>query len=252
MRRWAVPCVACAHSVSTARLARSCRSVTSSGTPAASRPSSCTTTSASARSPSWRSSTGVNLTCCGPRRISTCTSRTPPARSASSTVSGTSVRDQLVRGAGQHAGDVQRDVAGADHRDIRDVQPRRDAVLGMTAVPADHRPRADASGQVLARDAETSVESGAGGVHDRGVVLAQHRQRHRVGARADGHAAEKAHLTGAERPGEHADDRLHLHVVRRDAVAHQSVRGGQAVQDVDVDGGVGGGERGRRVEAGGP
>ena len=52
--------------------------------------------------------------------------------------------DQLVRGAGEHAGDVQRDVAGTDDGDARGVQPGRGAVVRVPAVPADDLARADA------------------------------------------------------------------------------------------------------------
>ena len=45
---------------------------------------------------------------------------------------------------------------------------------------------------------------------------------------ADRDAAEEADLAGAEGPGQHADDRLHLHVVRGDAIEDQPVRSGQA------------------------
>ena len=143
--------------------------------------------------------------------------------------------DELVRGAGEHPGDVQRDVAGTDDRDAGGVQPGRGAVVGVAAVPADDGARADAARQVLTRDPEPPVDGAAGGVHDGGVVRAQHRQRHLARPGADLDAAEEADLAGAEGPGEHADDRLHLHVVRGHAVADQSVGGGQAVQDVDVD-----------------
>ena len=143
--------------------------------------------------------------------------------------------DELVRGAGEHTGDVQRDVPGTDDRDAGGVQPRRGAVVGVAAVPADDGARADAARQVFARDPEPPVDGAARGVHDGGVVRAQHRQRHLVRPGADLDAAEEADLAGAEGPGQHADDRLHLHVVRGDAVADQSVGGGQAVQDVDAD-----------------
>ena len=63
------------HLVSEARHCRIRRS-SGSGTPAASSPSSCTITSAFARSPIWLSSAGVNFTCWGPRRTMMWMSRT--------------------------------------------------------------------------------------------------------------------------------------------------------------------------------
>ena len=157
---------------------------------------------------------------------------------------------QLVRGPGEHARDVERDVAGPDDGDGRGVQQRRRDVVRVAAVPAHDRPGADAAGQVLTGDAQAPVDGAADGVHDRGVVLAQRGERD--AALADPHAADEAHLAGAERPAQHPDDRLHLHVVGRDPVAHEPVRRRQPVEHVDVDGGLRGHERRGRVQPGRP
>jgi hypothetical protein len=78
--------------------------------------------------------------------------------------------DELVRGAGEHTGDVQGHVAGTDDRDACDVQPGRGAVVRVAAVPADDLARSEAVLQGFTRDPEPPVDGTARRVHDGGVV----------------------------------------------------------------------------------
>ena len=97
-------------------------------------------------------------------------------------------------------------------------------MVGVAAVPADEHPRADAARQVLTRDPEPPVDP-AGGVHDRGVV----RRSTWSGTPGAADRTPPRKSTSAGPNGrQHADDRLHLHVVRGHAVAHQAVRSAAA------------------------
>ena len=66
------------------------------------------------------------------------------------------------------------------------------------------------------------------------------------------HAAEELQLRRVERALQHPDDRLHLHVVGRDAVADEAVRRGQAVEHLHAHRHVRREQRRRRVEPGRP
>ena len=70
---------------------------------------------------------------------------------------------ELGRRLGEDAGDVERDIAVADHRRRRDVQRRRElGEIGMAVIPADEGGRADHAGQIVARNAERPVVRRAG------------------------------------------------------------------------------------------
>ena len=157
----------------------------------------------------------------------------------------------LVGRAGQHPGHVQRDVAGADHRDAGPVEQRVEThLVGVSAVPADERTGAEGAVQILPRHTQRPVQRAAGRVHDGVEVLPQRIDRQP--ALADGHVAEELHVRAGHGPGErllqHPDHRLHLHVVGRHAVADQPVRGGQPVQHGDAHRHPGSEQRGDGVQ----
>src|SRR5690606_34455345 len=81
------------------------------------------------------------------------------------------VRDEhLVRGLGEHPGNVERDVAHADDGGVgagAEVPGLRH--VGVGVVPGDEVGGAVGAGQLLAGDAEVAVGHGAGGDDD-GVV----------------------------------------------------------------------------------
>src|SRR5690606_22992229 len=89
-----------------------------------------------------------------------------------------------------------------------------------------------AAGQVLARDAQAPVSGRAHGV-DGGVVVPRQVGGGEVPAELD--VAEVAQARVAEGALVEARDRLQLLVVGRHAEAHQAVRRGQAVEQVDGD-----------------
>src|SRR6185437_14493002 len=66
------------------------------------------------------------------------------------------------------AGDVERDIAVADHRRAGRVERRREAgEIRMAVIPADEGGRADHAGKVAARYGERPVVRRAGGEDDR-------------------------------------------------------------------------------------
>ena len=176
-------------------------------------------------------------------------SRTALSHSASSTGSGTSVTaisSGLRASTRRH---VERDVARPDDGDAGTVERRVEVdEVGVPGVPAHERPGAERAREVLPGDAQRAVDRAAGGVDDGVDVLAQHVEREPV--LADVHAAEELQLGRVEGPLQHPDDRLHLHVVGRDAVADEAVRGGEAVEHLHAHRLVRGEQRRRRVEPG--
>ena len=86
-------------------------------------------------------------------------------------------RLELGGSAGEHPGDVQRDVADPDDDDRPDAGQRGldpgPVGVGVAGVPGDQVGGGQAAGQVLALDAEVPVEGGAVGVDDGVDVPAQ-------------------------------------------------------------------------------
>ena len=141
---------------------------------------------------------------------------------------------------GEHAGDVDSDVADADDDDgpgrgERALHPLAVGV-GVAAVPGHEVGRGDAAGEVLARDVEATVARGAVGEHD-GVVGVDQLGDGDVAADLD--AREQAHARLLEdllQRVAHAADRV---VVRGHAVAHEPEGHREPVEDVDVRAGGG-------------
>ena len=78
---------------------------------------------------------------------------------------------------GEDAGDVERDIAVADHRRRADAERRIEIrEIGMAVIPADEGGGADDPGQVAAGNIERPVVRGAGGQDD-GVVEAGRARR---------------------------------------------------------------------------
>lgn len=143
---------------------------------------------------------------------------------------------QLARGAGQHPGDVQRDVSHADDDDVPGpadgVLHERAVGVGVPAVPGHDLGGRQAAGQVLALDAQPAVTGRAVGVDDGVHVPAQLGQGEVL---ADLDVADEAHPLVVQRVVQGVAQRAHLGVVGGDAVAHQPERRGQPVDQVDGD-----------------
>ena len=223
-----------------------------SASPAASGNCAGSTTRASpSMSASSRSSVVVNAASTGPRRPQMTTSRTPDAENASIAWSAVSVAAQVVLGEQQHPGDVERDVARADHDRALGVEVGVEVhVVGVAVVPTDEVDGGEAAGPVLAGDAEAALGLRADRVDHRVVALQQ---------LLDGHVLAQAHV--AEEPESRARGdllvlrahRLDLGVVGGDARAHQTPRCGEPVEHVDADRRVlRVQQRSRRVEPRGP
>ena len=86
-----------------------------------------------------------------------------------------SVGRELGRREHEHARDVERDVAVADHDRAlgREQVELEVGVVGVAVVPADELGRGMRAGQIFAGDPERPVRRRAGRVDDRVVVLAQ-------------------------------------------------------------------------------
>ena len=140
---------------------------------------------------------------------------------------------ELGRRLGEDAGDVERDVAVADHRRRRDVERRIEiGEFGMAVIPADEGRRADHAGQVAAGDVERPVVGRAGGEDDGVVELEQLRDRD---VAADQHVADEADIVGQRDLLVALGDRLDRLVVGRDAEADQAVGHRHPVDHVDPD-----------------
>ena len=143
---------------------------------------------------------------------------------------------QFGRGAQQDARRIDGDVAVADHRDAGHRQIDLGlAVVGVSVVPAyEHRGRR-AARHAFTRDAQAAVGLVAGRIDDLVVMTAQFFHRH-IASQA--HIPEEPEARARGRRREHARDGLDLFVVGRHASAHQSVRGRQSLEHVDIDYGV--------------
>ena len=131
----------------------------------------------------------------------------------------------LVGRLGQHARHVEGHVPRTDDGDAGAVEHRLQLhTVGVAAVPAHERARAERARKVLARHPEVPIHRAARGVDDRVEMLAHHVQRY--AAVAHPHPAQELDVGRVEGLLQHPDDRLHLHVVGRDAVPHQPVRRG--------------------------
>ena len=156
----------------------------------------------------------------------------------------------LANGLGQHAGDIDGDVAEADDDDGFGVERRvQVAEIGVAVVPADERGDPDDAHQLRAGDAELAVAAGPGGQHD-GVVETAQGSDGDIAADLD--IAEEAHAFIERGFLVGAGDVLGLGVVGGDATADQPVGGGQALDDVEGDIGAGLQQRLGGIEPGRP
>ena len=139
---------------------------------------------------------------------------------------------QLVGALGEHAGDVEGDVAVADHGHGLRVELPGAGVVGVPVVPGHEVGRAVGALELDAGDPELRVLERAGRVDHR-VVVGAEVLGSEVGAELD--VAEEADVTAAEDPVQGGDDALDARMVGGDAVADQAERGGEAVEQVDAD-----------------
>src|SRR5204862_130650 len=155
---------------------------------------------------------------------------------------------ELVRRQREHARDVERHVAVADHHGAVDVQVEPELlVVGVAVVPGDElcgRPR---PGQGFSWNAEALVALRAEGVDDGVVELFQVSVAEIA---ADLHVAEeaKARLLGDALEG--ARDALELRMVRRDAKPHETPGRRQPFDHVHLDPKPGVEQRARGVKPG--
>ena len=121
-----------------------------------------TITSASASSPSSSSSGFVKAACAGPRRPTTTTSDTRLAASTSSAWSAVSVGASSAGVEHEHARDVERDVAVADHDGAlgREQVDLEVGVVGVAVVPADELGGRVRAGELFAGDARAAGPTG--------------------------------------------------------------------------------------------
>ncbi len=145
---------------------------------------------------------------------------------------------QLVRVGDQCPRDVEGDVAVADdHRAFAGQVEGAVGVVGVPVVPGDELGGGVRAGQVLAGHVQVPVGGGTDGV-DHGVVVREQFLVADVGAHLDVEPA--LALLVAEGAAEQLTDGLGALVVRGDTGADESVRGGQTVEDVDLDAGPAG------------
>jgi hypothetical protein len=102
----------------------------------------------------------------------------------------------------------------------------------VAVVPGDELGGGPAPRQLLAGDAKRLVGLGAGGVDDGAVVAHQLVVRH---VAADGHVAEQTAAAPERLAVEGLVEPLDLLVVGRNTRAEQPPRGGQALEQVDLD-----------------
>ena len=139
---------------------------------------------------------------------------------------------QLVVGQGQHAGDVHRHVAVADHdRPLAGEIELVVGVVGVGVVPTDEGGGGVTAGQLLAGDAELAVGLAADREDDRVVEPLEILDLDVV---ADLDVAEEAEALARGGFFIDPDHRLDLRVVGGDAAADQAEGRGQAVEEVDL------------------
>ena len=139
---------------------------------------------------------------------------------------------QVVRALGEHPGDVERDVARTNHRYPFGLQRPLTRHVRVAVVPGHEVGRPEGAGQLDAGDGQRRVPDRAGGEHH-GVVVPPQVSKGDVGADVD--VAQQADVAALEDLVQRQDDLLDPRVVRRDAVAHQPERDGQAFDQVDAD-----------------
>ena len=139
---------------------------------------------------------------------------------------------QLVVGEGEHARDVERHVAGADHDRALAAQVELVvAEVGVAVVPPDEIGGGVAAREPLAGDPEQPARGGSHRVDDRVVVGAQVGEREMAAELDVGEQPQSRVLRGALVELGH---RFDLRVVGRDTGAHETPRGWQPLVEVDV------------------
>ena len=140
---------------------------------------------------------------------------------------------QLLAGLGQHAGDVQADVAHADDGD--GVRGQIPLVLEVRVGIVEADELAGADGVLAAGDVQRTVIGGARGVDNRIVELLELVNGDVL---ADVDVAEQADLRLVHHLVEGLDDALNTRVVGGNAVADQAEGGRHALVNVDADVGL--------------
>ena len=142
-------------------------------------------------------------------------------------------RLELLRGQREHACDVEGDVPVPDHDGplVREVELEA-LEVGVAVVPGDEGGRRPAAGKVLARYAEPAVGLRAERVDDGGVVVDELLVTD-VATHLD--VPEEAKAGRARDLLERARDGLDVRVIRRDAEADEPPRGGQALDQIDLE-----------------
>ena len=139
--------------------------------------------------------------------------------------------EHVLRVLGQHAGDVQRHVANAQDRDLASLQRPRTRVIRVAVVPGHEVGRTVGLRQIHARNIQRVIAVRTRRNDDRIIVVTQVVDRH-VAAHLD--VAEQTNVATLKDLVQRDDDLLDTRVIRRDAVAHETVRRGKTLKQVDI------------------
>ena len=135
------------------------------------------------------------------------------------------------RSLGQDPGDIERDIAVADHCRVGAAERRIEVgEIGVAVIPADERGRADHARQILAGDSELAVVRRADR-QDHGIIELEQLGDRDVAADAD--IADEVDAGAFRDLVVALADRFQRLVVGRDAEADQAVGDRIAVEDVD-------------------
>jgi len=155
---------------------------------------------------------------------------------------------EFLRGAAEDTGDIDGHVADADDGDalLGEVE-RQVPEVGMAIIPGDELGRRVAAGEGFSRNTQGAIGLGARRVADQVVELVEV---------LDGQVSAELYVAKESEAGVLgrfvvlAHDRFNLLVVRSDTPAHESIRGGEAIEKVHFNGGILE-EVGRGVKTGG-
>ncbi|SKV85837.1 Uncharacterised protein [Mycobacteroides abscessus subsp. abscessus] len=127
----------------------------------------------------------------------------------------------FIGGLGQHSGDIERDISGAEDRNTRGRQRPVPGDVGVAVIPGHEVGGTIAFREVDAGDIEPPIGAGSGREDHRVVEPAQLRKLD-IGAVMN--VSDEADLIAGEHPAQCLDDLLDTWMVRGHSVTHQSVR----------------------------
>lgn len=151
---------------------------------------------------------------------------------------------------GQHAGDVERHVAGPDDGDLLGLERPGARVVRVRVVPGHEVRSAMAPRQVDPGDGQLRIANRTGGDDDGVVVLAELLDREAVLGVADLDVPEQADVTAGKDLVQRTDDGLDPRVIGGDAVPNEPVRRRKSIEEVDARARKGAGKDVGGVDAG--